>query len=98
MARDHCREFLRQGISFAFNATNTTQQTRAQWIDLFAQYDAHIEVVSIERTRQETLRQNREREDPVPDSVILRLHERSEPTDQLEAHRVSHILSVQLQS
>lgn len=97
-ARERCREFLRQRSSFALNATNTTQQMRAKWIELFARYDAHIEVVSIERTLSETLQQNREREEPVPDSVIGRLHERSEPVHRLEAHRVTHVLSEPLQT
>lgn len=97
-ARERCREFLRQRSSFALNATNTTQQMRAKWIELFARYDAHIEVVSIERMLSETLQQNREREEPVPDSVIGRLHERSEPVHRLEAHRVTHVLSEPLQT
>jgi predicted kinase len=33
------------GRSFAFNATNLLRQTRRRWIDLFADYEARIEVV-----------------------------------------------------
>lgn len=44
-AREHCREFLRNGESFAFNATNLLRQTRGRWIDLFTDYSARIELV-----------------------------------------------------
>ena len=39
---------LRAGRSFVFNATNVLRQTRRQWIDLFADYQARIDVVYIE--------------------------------------------------
>ncbi len=38
-ARERCREYLRAGRSFAFNATNLLRQTRRRWIDLFADYE-----------------------------------------------------------
>jgi hypothetical protein len=34
IAREQCREHLRAGRDFAFNGTNTMQQTRKRWIDL----------------------------------------------------------------
>ena len=37
-ARERCREHLRAGRDFAFNATNILRQTRKRWIDLFADY------------------------------------------------------------
>ena len=37
-----------RGTSFAFNATNLLRQTRQRWIDLFADYDARIEIVYVE--------------------------------------------------
>ena len=47
-AREKCREHLRAGRDFAFNATNTVRQTRERWIDLFADYAARVEVVYLE--------------------------------------------------
>src|SRR5204863_3203563 len=44
-AREQCREHLRGGRDFAFNATNITCQTRQRWINLFADYKARVEIV-----------------------------------------------------
>ena len=46
-ARERCREHLESGRSFAFDATNIVRQTRRRWIDLFADYDARIEIVYV---------------------------------------------------
>jgi AAA domain len=48
VGRERCREFLRSGRSFAFNATNLLKLTRQRWIDLFADYNARIEIVYVE--------------------------------------------------
>ena len=48
VGRERCREFLRSGRSFAFNATNLLRLTRQRWIDLFADYQARIEIVYVE--------------------------------------------------
>ena len=64
VARERCRELLRSGRSFAFNATNLLRQTRRRWIDLFADYDARIEVVYVEPPLPVILDQNSRRERP----------------------------------
>jgi predicted kinase len=84
-ARQQCREYLRAGSSFALNATNTSRQLRTQWIDLFVSYHARVEIVTIENSFEETLLQNRQRERVVPESILHRLWERSEPVHPLEA-------------
>lgn len=48
LAKERCRQLLRAGTSFVFNATNTMRQTRSRWLDPFAEYDARIEVVYLE--------------------------------------------------
>ncbi len=85
-ARERCRELLRSGRSFAFNATNLLRQTRRRWIDLFADYDARIEIVYIEPPLPVILERNRRRERPVPEKVILGLAGRCEPPTWTEAH------------
>jgi len=85
-AREQCREHLRAGRDFAFNATNTTSLTRKRWIDLFADYSARIEIVYVEPPLQRVLEQNRQRQNPVPESVITRLVEKLEPPTPAEAH------------
>jgi predicted kinase len=85
-ARERCREHLRSGRSFAFNATNLLRQTRRAWIDLFADYGARIEVVYIEPPLPEILARNARRTSPVPERVILRLAEKCEPPTLAECH------------
>ena len=85
-ARERCRDYLRAGQDFAFNATNTMRQTRKQWIDLFASYRARIELVYLEPPLATLLDQNSERPKRVPRKVIERLTERLEPPTWTEAH------------
>jgi predicted kinase len=90
-AREQCREHLRAGRDFAFNATNTTSLTRKRWIDLFADYSARVEIVYIEPPVQTVFEQNKQRPQPVPEGVIARLIERLEPPTLAEAHEVTFV-------
>jgi len=85
-AREQCREHLRAGRDFAFNATNITRQMRQRWIDLFNDYEAKIEIVYIEPQVGSILAQNKRRTNPVPEEVILRLLEKLEPPTITECH------------
>lgn len=87
-ARERCRELLRAKTSFAFNATNLLHQTRQRWIDLFADYQARIEIVYIEPPWLDLLDQNRNRPEPVPEQVIHDLAAKCEPPTTSEAHEV----------
>ena len=86
VGRERCRELLRSGRSFAFNATNLMRLTRQRWINLFADYDARTEVVYVEPPMEVILAQNKRRERPVPDKVIRGLAARCEPPTIAEAH------------
>ena len=86
VARGRCRELLRSGGSFAFNATNLLRRTRQRWIDLFADYSARIEIVYVEPPLPVILDQNRRRGRPVAEDVIRGLAEKSEPPTITEAH------------
>jgi putative nucleotidyltransferase with HDIG domain len=90
-AREQCREHLRAGRDFAFNATNTTSLTRKRWIDLFADYGARIEIVYLEPSLETVSEQNRQRPHPVPGGVIARLVEKLEPPTWAEAHGVTFV-------
>lgn len=85
-ARERCREHLRAGRSFAFNATNLLRQTRRRWIDLFADYGARIEIVYVEPPLSTILAQNKRRDRPVPERVIRSLAGKCEPPTPAEAH------------
>jgi putative nucleotidyltransferase with HDIG domain len=89
LARERCREFLRSGTSFAFNATNTMKETRGRWLDLFADYRAKIEIVYIEPPIETVLRQNKARSMAVPEAVISRLADKCEPPTIVECHRLT---------
>lgn len=86
MAREACREHLRAGHDFAFNATNVTRQMRQRWIELFADYDARVEIVYLEPPITKILDQNRKRSNPVPEKVIIELMEKLEPPTITECH------------
>jgi predicted kinase len=85
-AKERCREMLRSGTSFAFSATNLLRQTRKQWIDLFADYGARIEIFYIEPPFSVILSQNKRRERAVPENVIRQLADKCEPPTWTEAH------------
>ncbi|RBP42396.1 putative nucleotidyltransferase with HDIG domain [Roseimicrobium gellanilyticum] len=90
-ARERCRQHLRAGADFAFNATNVTTSVRKKWIDLFADYGARIEIVHIEPTLTTVLRQNAKRPDPVPSSVIHKLAAKMEVPDITECHGITFV-------
>lgn len=85
-AREVCREHLRAGRAFAFNATNTIQQTRKRWIDLFAGYGARVELTYLEPPLPVIFERNDRRSQSVPKKVIHRLVEKLEPPTWAEAH------------
>lgn len=90
-AREECREHMRAGRDFAFNATNITRQTRDRWISLFADYDARVEIVYLEPSLRTILSQNRARKATIPESAILRLVDKLEPPTVGEAHSLTMI-------
>ncbi|MCA9257893.1 MAG: AAA family ATPase, partial [Planctomycetales bacterium] len=85
-ARQQCREFLRSKTSFAFNATNIVRQARRQWVDLFTDYRARIEMVYVEPPLDVILSQNSARPRPVPESVIHRLVDKTDVPTWAECH------------
>ncbi|PQO39175.1 phosphohydrolase [Blastopirellula marina] len=86
LAQERCRELLRSGTSFALNATNTMHQTRSRWLNLFADYDARIEIVYLEPSLDDLLQQNKKRSNRVPEAVIEKLASRCQVPTWLECH------------
>lgn len=86
LAKERCRELLRRGESFAFNATNILRQTRGRWVELFTDYHARIEMVYLEPRLDRLLVQNKQRSKPVPEQVIRKLAEKCEPPTWGECH------------
>lgn len=87
-AHERAREHLRAGTDFVWNATNVTRQNRARILRLLRDYDAHIEIAYVEVGPEQLYRQNRDRPDSVPDTVIDHLAKKLEPPEAWEAHRI----------
>lgn len=87
-AKEQARGFLRKGEGFIWNATNTTRQMRLQLIDLFLIYKAKVKIVYIEVPYQHLHKQNRSREEMVPDAVMEKLIDKLEVPARWEAHKV----------
>ncbi|MDB5341575.1 MAG: polynucleotide kinase [Planctomycetaceae bacterium] len=86
LGRERCRELLRTKTSFVFSATNLMFQTRQRWVDLFADYNARIEMVYVEPSYPVLLNQNKRRDRSVPAQVIHDLANKTEPPTWLECH------------
>src|SRR5262249_32636942 len=88
-ARESCREHLRAGRDFAFNATNTMKPTRRQWVARFAVAGAGGELFSTDPRLLPLYEKNARRSLPVPRKVIERLLAKLEPPTWAEAHSLS---------
>jgi tRNA uridine 5-carbamoylmethylation protein Kti12 len=62
---------------------------RGRWVELFADYNARIEIVYLEPPLLTILMQNQRRTNPVPEKVIERLLERLEPPTITECHTLT---------
>lgn len=87
-AQERCREHLREGRSFAFNATNILRPTRGRWRKLFFDYSAQVEAVYLEPPLETILGRNKQRSRRVPEEVIRRLLGKAEPPTEAEFHNV----------
>lgn len=91
-AYEMARSYLRKREDFVWNATNISEQLRAKPLRLFRDYGAFIELVYLEPTAQGLVRQNRNRPDAVPETVLDNLVKKLEPPGDWEAHRVTRIV------
>jgi predicted kinase len=87
-AREAMRQHMRQGSTFAFNATNVTRAMRSRWIRLARDYNYRIRIVYIEPDLATIIKQNSQRPDPVPEPVVLKLLEKLDAPCTSEAHEV----------
>lgn len=92
-AKERARRLLREGRSFAWNATNVTRMIRRPLIDLFSNYRARVRVVYVEAPLDEVLRRNQQRVTSVPEKIIHELLGKLEVPNLTEAHRVEIVLT-----
>ena len=88
LAKERCKEHMRKGEDFVFNATNFVKQTRARWIRLFNQYNYRIEIHYIEPDFTTLMKQNLGREKSVPEEVVRGMFKKLEPPTLLECHEL----------
>jgi predicted kinase len=91
-ARQQARTYLRQGQDFIWNATNVTQPLRRRLISLFTGYKARVRIVYRETSWPELLRRNRERPQPIPESVLTTLLPKLNVPDKTEARQVEWVI------
>jgi putative nucleotidyltransferase with HDIG domain len=87
-AKELAKGYLQSEMPFVWNATNIVTPTRAGLVRLFARYHARVRIVYLELPIERVLKQNRERNKPVPTTVIHRLRDRLEVPNITEAHRL----------
>ncbi len=63
---------------------------RTQWIDLFVSYKARVNLIYIEVPYKDWLKQNSNREHPVPMNVVERMLAKLEVPTLDEAHHVKY--------
>lgn len=72
-AKEQARIYLREGQSFAWNATNLTRRLRKPLIDLFTNYNARVKIVYVEASWQDLLSRNLSREHKIPSNVLYKM-------------------------
>lgn len=88
LAKERCREYMRKGQDFVYNATNLIKHTRGRWIRLFNQYNYRIEIHYIEPSFTTLMRQNLGREKSVPEGIVRVMFRKIEPPTLLECHNL----------
>jgi predicted kinase len=92
-ARERARNYLRTGVSFAWNATNLSASLRSQLLGFVRGYRARTHVVYVETSASEQRSRNAARSTPVPAKVIDRMIQRWSVPDPTEAHEVTYLIS-----
>ncbi|WP_053228110.1 AAA family ATPase [Spirochaeta cellobiosiphila] len=92
LGKETCKEYLRNKMTFVFNATNITKELRNKWISLFIDYKARVKIIYLEVPFQQLLVQNQNRENIVPEGVIDRLIQKLEIPTYEEAHEIEYII------
>lgn len=87
-AKAIAKDYLRNGQSFVWNATNLSRQLRGGLIRLFSGYQARIRIVYLESDWEELLQRNKNRTAKVPEKVLYKMRNRLEVPSIVEAHQV----------
>ncbi|MDJ0737208.1 MAG: AAA family ATPase [Nostocaceae cyanobacterium] len=91
-AKAIAKEYMRNGQSFVWNATNLSRQLRSTLIRLFASYQGKIRIVYLEAPWEELLRRNQNRTHGVPEKVLYKMRNRLQVPNLTEAHQVDWVV------
>lgn len=69
-AVDKAKELLRRGEPFIWNATHLSEQMRSKTLDLLFAYHAEVELVYLEKPRDELLRRNHRRDTSLTNKAL----------------------------
>ncbi|WP_205554723.1 AAA family ATPase [Pectobacterium brasiliense] len=89
-ATDKARSLLRTHEPFVWNATHLSQQMRIRTLDLCYAYSAEVEIVYLERPRQELLRRNGKRDTTLSNKTQQGMLTKWELPTPTEAHVVRY--------
>lgn len=87
-AVDKAKDLLRQKVPFVWNATHLSQQMRSKSVDLLYAYNAEVELVYLEQSRQELLGRNARRDTSLSNKALEAMTSRWEVPLPTEAHAV----------
>jgi predicted kinase len=90
--KELAKSYLRQQISFVWNATNLTRQMRESLIDLFASYGAKVKIVYIEAPYRQLIAQNKNRQYAIPSNAVERMIDKLEVPKLWEAVSVLYVV------
>ena len=90
-AKEELRVCLRKKENVLLNSTNITKNMRTSWIDLALLYNAKINIVYIDCSLEQALKQNKEREAALPETIIERLSRKLEIPQLSECHKLTII-------
>jgi predicted kinase len=96
-AQGRAKVLLAAKTDFVWNTTNITADMRKKLFSILRDYNAHIEIVYVEATPTDLLKQNGDRKAAVPVDVIDYLVRKLDPPSPWEAHKVTHVLPDVLQ-
>jgi putative nucleotidyltransferase with HDIG domain len=88
-AKERARQYMRKGEDFVWNATNTTKRLRKEIISFFTEYNSYISINFINNSLEVILEQNKNRDQKVPENVIMKLYKKLEIPTEDECHTLS---------
>jgi predicted kinase len=87
-AKERLRDVLAGKKDFYYDAVNLSKQVRQRLIRLFLRYGAKIRIVHLDIRLETVLEQNRGRERPVPEGLILNMARQMQPPRFDECHEL----------